>query len=560
MRNSFSRRSFLFASAAGAAVFDARTRALAEVPALSIGSPSAPRPATHPLDPLTAAEIGEIDAVVKAQANLGPRTMYGWVQLKEPPKSEVLAFVAGNDFRREALVVALSPEARTAYELVVDLRAKKLQYKKDLGDLQPFLTVEDFDSAAAVADASPEVRLALEKRGYTISGKISERFYIDVYAPGEDASTVANGKTIRAARCLFADKQGGINEYGPYVEGLMVLVDLYGGTILAVRDYHGAIAKRKIPQDVYDPQVLGPQKPLANLTTSPPTASRVVLDGNHVRWESWSFRLSFNQREGLVLHQIGFEDDGTMRSICYRAAVSEMLVPYSDPSPGWVWREFYDGGEYGLGALAMEFQPGKELPENAMTVDAVFASASLVPEVQPGRIFLYERENGDLFGHVQDSDDRHIYARSKELVVGFVTTVGNYDYVFMWVFRQDGSFDFVAELQGLILNKTIDGTTCQVCAAELQGGPGVYEASLDQAYGTLVSAQMLGVTHQHWINLRLDFDIDGVANAVEEYDVVRPAQDPQTNPAGRALTVKRTVFGTSREAVRELSESTSRSW
>ncbi|HEY1429118.1 MAG TPA: hypothetical protein VGF18_06065, partial [Candidatus Tumulicola sp.] len=43
-------------------------------------------------------------------------------------------------------------------------------------------------------------------------------------------------------------------------------------------------------------------------------------------------------------------------------------------------------------------------------------------------------------------------------------------------------------------------------------------------------------------------------------NVVRPPADPQTNPAGRALTVARTVFGTSRDAVRELSESTSRSW
>jgi primary-amine oxidase len=56
----------------------------------------------------------------------------------------------------------------------------------------------------------------------------------------------------------------------------------------------------------------------------------------------------------LVLHQIAFDDQGKLRSICYRASISEMLVPYSDPSPGWIWREFFDSGEYGLGSPTLD--------------------------------------------------------------------------------------------------------------------------------------------------------------------------------------------------------------
>ena len=550
LSSAVSRRTFLVTSAAAAAVADSGARAFGSA------LPSHP---SHPLDPLTAGEIAQIKAIVTAHAGLPERALFGWVQLNEPPKAEVAGYRTGSAFRREALVVALCAEVRTAYEMVVDLRAGSVRSKKDLGDLQPFLAGDEFDIATAVVDASERAKAALEKRGYTIPGKISERFFIDIYAPGEDPATVKNGKTIRAARCLFADKQGGVNNYGPYVEGLMVIVDLYAASVLAVYDYPGAIATRTVPQDIFDPRVLGPQKPVTNLTISPPTQSRITLDGHHVRWEGWDFRFSFNQREGLVLHQIGYNDGGTLRSICYRAAVSEMLIPYADASPGWAWREFYDGGEYGLGAVAVPFQPGRELPDNAMVLDAVVASASLEAVVEPERIFLYERENGDLFGHVQESDGRHIYARAKELVIGFVTTVGNYDYIFTWVLRQDGGFDFVAELQGLILNKTIAGATCDVCTLQ-ERGPGVYKARADQALGTLVSAQMLGVMHQHWINLRLDFDIDGTNNAIEEYNVVRPPAGAQASPGGRALTVAHTVFGTSKEAVRELDESTSRSW
>ncbi len=411
-----------------------------------------------------------------------------------------------------------------------------------------------------MVEASPAVKAALEKRGYAIPGKISDRFFIDSYAPGKDPATVRDGKTIRAVRLLFADKQGGINDYGPYVEGLMALVDVYGETILAIHDDPGAIAKVHVPQDVFSQAVLGPQKPVDDLTISPPASTRVRLDGNRVRWQGWDFRFGFNQREGLVIYQLGFEDEGRVRSICYRAAISEMLVPYSDPAPEWIWREFFDAGEYGLGAVSVSVRPGKELPDNALVLDAVLPGTALETLAEPNRVFFYEREHGALFAHVQASDKRHIYARAKELVAGYVTNVGNYDYIFQWVFRLDGSFGFEGELQGLILNKTIRDVTCEVCEREAQGGPGTYESTGDQEFGTLVSPQMLGVTHQHWVNLRMDFDIDGTANAVEEYNVKRLAPNPQTNAEGRALAVTRTVFGKSSEACRTLNEATNRTW
>jgi primary-amine oxidase len=563
--NALSRRSFVALSGAAAAISELGSRAAAHA-AVAPAAPRAaahgavPSVAAHPLDPLAPPEFERIKKILARETWLGPRTIFPWVQLNEPPKAEVLAWAPGRAFRREALVVALAPNERTAYEAIVDLRSERVLSSRNLHDLQPFLTTNELERAAGVVDASPEVKTALEKRGYRIPGKISDRFFIDTYAPGKDPATVRDGKTIRAVRALLADKQGGINDYGPYVEGLMVLVDVYGESILAITDRPGAIATRRVPEDIFDRSVLGPERPVADLTIRPQTRSRMHFDGNRVRWEGWDFRYSFNQREGLVMHQIGFNDGGRVRSICYRAAVSEMLVPYSDASPEWVWREFFDAGEYGLGSVAVNLRPGKELPDNAFVLDAVLPGESLETLVEPNRVFFYERENGALFAHVQASDRRHIYARAKELVAGYVTNVGNYDYLFTWVFRQDGSFGFQAELQGLVLNKTIFATACGVCEREAQGGPGTYRSTGQEEFGTLVSPQMLAVTHQHWINLRMDFDVDGTANAVEEYNVERLPEHPQTNPAGRALVVKRTVFGKAHEACRMLDEASNRTW
>jgi primary-amine oxidase len=561
------RRRFVALGAAVAAAADAATsraaqaRDIAPPPQRSAsGLQTVPKVAMHPLDPLTAAEFAQIKAVVGTLPTLGPRPIFAWVQLNEPPKAEVLAFRSGEAFRRDALFVALSPENRTAYEIVVDLRAHRVLASTNLQNLQPFLAGIEFDRAAEIVEASHEVKAALAKRGYTLPGKIGDRFFIDTYAPGQDAATLRDGRTIRAVRVLFADKQGGRNDYGPYVEGLMVLVDVYGQSVLKIEDVPGPTLRVRVPEDIFDRAVLGPEVPVTDLTIEPASASAVTLDGNHVRWLNWDFRFSFNQREGLVLHQIAVDDAGTLRSICYRAAVSEMLVPYADPSREWVWREFFDAGEYGLGAVAVNVRPGKELPNNALTLDAVLPGAALETLVEPNRVFFYEREAGALFAHVQATDQRHIYARAKELVAGYVTNVGNYDYVFQWILRQDGSFGFEAELQGMILDKTVADMRCSVCEREAQAGPGTYETSGAQEFGTLVSPQMLGVTHQHWINLRMDFDVDGTANAVEEYNVKRLPQNPQTNPAGRAFAVTRTVFGKAREAVRMLDDASNRSW
>ncbi len=146
------------------------------------------------------------------------------------------------------------------------------------------------------------------------------------------------------------------------------------------------------------------------------------------------------------MHQIGWNDGGRTRSICYRAAVSEMLVPYADPSTEWQWREFFDEGEYGLGTLSSESQPGEQVPLNATTLDVTLASESLEPETYAKRVFVYERSDGSPLCLFQQGTAA-AYAQSKELRIGFTANLGNYQYLYRWVFREDGSFGFECDLQ-----------------------------------------------------------------------------------------------------------------
>jgi primary-amine oxidase len=522
---------------------------------------TAPDSPSHPLDPLTVKEFSILQGVLQNNAKFSDKTIYSWVQLQEPPKEEVLAFRPGQKFRREAQVIAISLDKKTAYEVLIDLHTQEIELIKDLGNLQPPLADSEFERAREIVDASPEVRAALEKRGYHLQDKISDTIFLDVYAPGKDPILLAKGKKIRAVRILFADRQGGKNDYGPYIEGLMALVDLYEGKLIALQDNVGAVAHRVIPGDVFNQDVLGAKTKEKKLQIAPSTLQDIRLEGNHVTWENWDFRFSFNQREGLVLHQIAFKDQGKLRSICYRASISEMLVPYSDPSKSWVWREFFDSGEYGLGHLSTEANAGKNLPQNAVTLNAVLPTESLdLSSDYPNRVFFYEQDGGALFTHTQAEDGSRIYARAKELVTGFIATVGNYDYLFKWVFREDGAFAFEAELHGLILNKTIKAETCQLCATQTANGPGTYMPNGDERFGTIVSPQLAGIFHQHWINLRMDFDIDGTINAVEECNTKLLPYHRLANPRGRAFTLQRKVFGRARQAERNFNLATNRTW
>jgi primary-amine oxidase len=72
----------------------------------------------------------------------------------------------------------------------------------------------------------------------------------------------------------------------------------------------------------------------------------------------------------------------------------------------------------------------------------------------------------------------------------------------------------------------------------------------------------MGVDHQHWFNLRLDFDVDGRDNAVAENNV-RRLSGPQTGATasqGPYFTSERRVLPRAVDARRDADDETSRTW
>jgi len=78
---------------------------------------------------------------------------------------------------------------------------------------------------------------------------------------------------------------------------------------------------------------VGPQRTgLKALDITQPDGPSFTVEGNLVTWQKWRLRVGFTPREGLVLRTVGWDDGEQVRSIMYRGAVSEMIVPYGDPA------------------------------------------------------------------------------------------------------------------------------------------------------------------------------------------------------------------------------------
>jgi primary-amine oxidase len=168
-----------------------------------------------------------------------------------------------------------------------------------------------------------------------------------------------------------------------------------------------------------------------------------------------------------------------------------------DPDVGWFFRTYLDAGENGVGRLAVPLHPGLDCPGNAVFFDAVFVDDSGAPYTQGNAACLFERLTGDIaWRHYEAVTGSNEVRAATDLVLRSISAIGNYDYVFDWVFRQDGTVRVDVGATGVPQVKAV---------ADGEGG-------LDTAYGHLVARDTVATNHDHFFSFRLDLDVDGQQN------------------------------------------------
>jgi primary-amine oxidase len=449
--------------------------------------------------------------------------------LNEPPKAAVLA---GTGTRREALAVIYERKTGQTAEAIVDLGARSVQSWKEVSGVQPSFMGEDYEVLLQTVRGNPEWQAAVRKRGITDF----EHVQIDPWAGGYFGFPEEQGKRIFRAVSLY--RGTGANAYARPIEGVVAYVDVAARKVLKVVD-SGVVPMAPATAEFDEKSV--PQRPAPKpLRVTQPQGAGFDITGHDVRWQNWRFRFGVHPREGLVLYTVGYEDNGRLRSILYRASVSEMFVPYGDPSLGWFFRGVFDEGEYGLGQLMSSLEPGLDAPENATLVDAILADEKGTPRDLRRSIALYERDGGVLWRHTDPDTSKTEARRARELVLSWTATVGNYDYGFNWIFHQDGTLEMDVVLSGIMQTKGVSGS--------------------GDHHNHMVAKNLAAVHHQHFFNFRLDMDIDGPGgNSVAEWNTESmPAGE--ANRFGNAFVMRETVFHTEREAQRLCNLASSRMW
>jgi primary-amine oxidase len=276
------------------------------------------------------------------------------------------------------------------------------------------------------------------------------------------------------------------------------------------------------------------------LNIEQPEGPSFKVDGWKVNWQKWSFRVGFTPREGLVLHQLAYQDGEHKRSIIHRASVTEMVVPYADPTANHYWKSAFDAGEYGLGMLANALELGCDCLGNIHYFNIPAADEQGQPFEMKNAVCMHEEDYGILWKHYEFRNGLFEVRRSRRLVISFFATVGNYDYGFYWYLYQDGTIQLEAKLTGII-------QTAAVMPGE------------KYAWGGMVDDNLGGPTHQHFFNVRMHMDLDGGGNTVTEHEF---AQRPwgTDNPYGNAFDLKSKTLSRERDAAAIADGQSGRYW
>jgi primary-amine oxidase len=489
----------------------------------------------HPLDPLSADEIRHVAATLREMKGVGPRWRYASIDLVEPAKEDLAG--PGAVIGRVAEAICWDTADGKAYRALLSLPGGAITRWEHLPGIQPNMTVDEWHECDEMLRRHPAVTGALARRGITDMSLV----LTDVWAYG----AALMPPRYAGLRIGWADvwARGTVdgNPYAHHITGLHPVVDLNRMELLELEDdWTEGGAERPDVMGEYLPELI----PVAPRDVSPlhvhqPEGVSFTLEGRLLRWQNWELRLGFNYREGLVLHSVGFRDNGRLRPIAHRMSFAEMIVPYRDATPDHYRRTAFDIGEWGLGFMTTSLERGCDCLGEIRYLDAVLHDSRGEPRTIRNAVCIHEEDDGILWKHVDERSGAAV-RRARRLVISFHVTVANYEYLVYWRFYQDGNIECEVRATGIMVTSYFP--------------PGAQPPT-----GTLVDERTYAPYHQHFIVARLDLDIDGQPNtvyAVESHAL--PVSDG--NPHGLALVTRETPLRTESEGRQDISWDSQRSW
>jgi primary-amine oxidase len=478
---------------------------------------------------LSPSEIALTVELLRAEDRLPDNARFVAVSTAEPPK-ETLADVIAQGARLAEAVVVAGP---ITVEAVVDLVNHKVVHWHERDDVQPPMNVEEFFAVEQAVRENPQFVEALRRRG------IEDLSLVDI----DPISAGYHGLEYevpgrRLARILaFVRPYPAGNAYARPVEGVFGVVDVATGEFVHFED------RNAVPLPPDEGEFRAAQLPvlrddLRPIEITQPEGASFGVHGYELRWQRWKLRLGYTQREGLVLHDVSYEDGERARSILHRASFAEMVVPYADPDRAY--QSPLDIGEFNIGTMTNSLMLGCDCLGLIQYFDVAYVAPDGSPVEVKNGICVHEEDDGLLWKHTDFRTEHVEVRRSRRLVVSTIATVGNYDYGFYWYFHLDGTIAAEVKATGIVATKA-------------------FAEGEEPEFGKLVAPQLSATNHQHAFCARLDFDLDGLKNTVCEVESVSVPRGPN-NPHGNAWRTVERPLVRELEAQRNVNPSTARTW
>ncbi|HET7899670.1 MAG TPA: primary-amine oxidase [Candidatus Nanopelagicales bacterium] len=485
----------------------------------------------HPLDPLSADEQRAVVAHAREAWGLDHRHLFAFVQLDEPAKDVVTAWRPGDPIERAARISVWDRSTATVHEGVITTSGEVRRWAPVPGAQSPVLGIEN-DEAIASVRGDERVVDALARRGIRIDDVHLECWPFGAHIP----EVIDDGRRL-VWTPMWHRPSDGANVYAHPIGGLRAVVALDSAEVVAVED-DGDIPVPATPGPYREDQT-GADVVLKGLMIHQDEGPSFEIDGWQIRWERWTLRVGIDQREGLVLHDVGFQDGDVRRPIAHRMSIAELVIPYGDPSEGVYRKNAFDTGEYGLANFTNSLTLGCDCLGEIRYLDAAVTDGDGTVREIPNAICLHEEDFGILWKHTDETGHVEV-RRSRRFVVSSIVTVNNYEYGYFWYLYQDGTIEFEAKLTGILLT--------------MAGAPGTaYPSSTELEPG------LLAPFHQHLFVARLDLDVDGTGNTVVEVEPVAHPTGP-LNPHGAAYVVQETVLARESMGARDVDPLAGRYW
>lgn len=213
---------------------------------------------------------------------------------------------------------------------------------------------------------------------------------------------------------------------------------------------------------------------------------RFSIQNNQVLYLNWSFAFGLSSLTGMRVFDVRFQGE----RVAYEISVQEAMSVYGSITPGMILTKFLDSS-IGIGRFAHELVRGIDCPYEATYIDTYRYIDVPTPVRFRNSICIFEHNMGQpLRRHFSDFFHHSFGGMvNSALVFRTITAIGNYDYMWDFIFYQSGSVEAKVHATGYISSSYL------------------VEGSLK--YGHQVADKVLGNIHTHFINFKVDLDVAG---------------------------------------------------